>query len=174
MMKKHLLIVMAVFSLALSAKAGEGDILLNAKIGAFYQKSFNGLLELEFERKYSNCWVAYLDLCNAYRYCEIDHTIFCDDTFWDYQTFAVGVGYKHNLVRWQNMNLRAQLGFDIGADYCKEENYSFYMSAEISIEMTFSLRNRTQLCLIQKNDFCFFTRDHFKNGLLIGIKIPLN
>ena len=37
-----------------------------------------------------------------------------------------------------------------------------------------ALRNRVQLSLIQKNDFCFLTRDHFKNGLLVGIKIPLN
>lgn len=173
-MKKILIIITAIFSLVLIVHAGEGDVLLNPQIGAFYQKSFNGIVEIEFEKKYYHSWNIYFDFCNAYRYCDIDKTIFCEETFWDYQTAAAGVAYKHELLRWRNTNLKARIGFDLGTDYCKADNYSFYMSAEVGFELSHTLKNRIQICLIQKNDFCFFTRDHFKNGLLIGIKIPLN
>lgn len=173
-MKKLLLTIIASFSLALSAAAGEGGITLNPQLGAFFQKSFNGILELEFEGRYYHSWNVYLDFCNTYRYCQNDHTYFCEETFWDYQTFAIGVAYKHELARWRNTNLKARIGFDLGADYCKKDNYSFYMSAEVGFELSYTLKSRVQLCLIQKNDFCFFTRDHFKNGLAIGLKIPLN
>lgn len=173
-MKKLLLTIISIFSLALYAQAGEGGITLNPQIGAFYQRGFNGILELEFETKYFHSWNVYLDFCNTYKYCQNDHTIFCEETFWDYQTIAIGAAYKYELIRRRNLNFKARLGFDLGADYCKKDNYTFYMSAEIGFELSFVTKSGVQLSLIQKNDFCFFTRDHFKNGLLIGIKIPLN
>jgi len=173
-MKKILLTLVTVISLMGFVQAEEGGVTLNPQFGAFYQKGFNAVLELEFESRYFHSWNVYLDFCNTFTYCENDHTFFCQETFWDYQTAAIGVAYKYELIRWRNANLKARLGFDLGADYCKKDDYTFYMSADVGFELSYTLRNRVQLSLIQKNDFCFLTRDHFKNGLLVGIKIPLN
>ena len=173
-MKKILLTLVTIISLMGFAQAEEGGVTLNPQFGAFYQKGVNAVLELEFESRYFHSWNVYLDFCNTFKYCENDHTFFCEETFWDYQTIAIGVAYKYELIRWRNANLKARLGFDLGADYYKKDDYTFYMSAEVGFELSYTLRNRVQLSLIQKNDFCFLTRDHFKNGLLVGIKIPLN
>lgn len=173
-MKKILLTLITTFSLTLFARAGEGDLFFNIHAGTFYQKTLNGILEMEFEKKYNHSWNIYFDFSNKVKYCDIDKTYFCEETFWDYQTAAVGIAYKHELIRWRNANFKARLGVDLGTDYCKKDDYSFYMSAEVGFELSYSFKSRWQLCIMQKNDFCFFTRDHFKNGLLVGVKIPLN
>ena len=38
----------------------------------------------------------------------------------------------------------------------------------------FNIRNGMQIFVMQKNDFVFWTRDHFRNGLLVGVKFPIN
>lgn len=173
-MKKRLLLLIAALTVFVTAKAGDGNRFFNLHIGGFYQKAFVTTIELEFEGKYGHSWIAYADLCNSYKYCDIDKTIFCKETFWDYQTAGIGAAYKHQIARFKNANLKVRGGVDLGTDYCKTDGYSFYLSVDVGIEYCYTFKCGIQLSITQKNDFCFFTRDNFKNGLMIGVKIPLN
>lgn len=169
-MKRILLICFTLFSLTFNSFAGDGDKFFNLSGGLMYRSTVDALVSMEFEGKYHNAWEMYLDLSTAYKKCEIDNTIFCNKTFWDYKTVSIGGAYKPAFYRYKNANLRARFGADIGID----EGYSFCASVDVGIEFSYSFKNRMQLVITQKNDFAFWTRDNFKNGLLIGLKIPIN
>lgn len=155
--------------------AGEKEVLIGLHGGLYYQKTACAMLEFDFERKYHNVWSVYADLTNRPGYCEVDQTYFCTETFWDYQTLALGVAYKHEIVRRRNLNLRARIGVDAGTECRHRVNeYGFCMSAEVGFELSWVFKNRVRLCVSQRNDFCFFTEKHFKNGIMIGLKLPLN
>lgn len=169
-MKKRLLVIMALFSLAFSVRAGEGDLLLNGYVGLAYRNTANAVLAAEWENKYHNSWMVYLDFATNYAWCEIDQTYFCSETFWDYKTLGIGGAFKPVLYRWKNLNLRGGLGVDLGI----KEGYSFFLSVDLMFELTYSFQNRMQAFIMQKNDFCFWCKEHFRNGFMIGVKIPLN
>jgi hypothetical protein len=169
-MRKILIISVTLFSLTFNSFAGDGDRFVNVSGGLMYRKTATALASMEFEGKYHNAWEIYVDMTTAYKKCEIDNTIFCKKTFWDYKTVSFGGAYKPAFYRWKNANLRARVGADIGID----EGYSFSASVDLGLEYSYSFKNRMQLVITQKNDFAFWTRDNFKNGLLIGLKIPLN
>jgi hypothetical protein len=168
-MKKILLCVI-LLSLSFKSFAGDGDKFVSVAGGLMYRNTANALVSMEFEGMYHNAWEIYVDLTTAYKKCEINNTIFCKKTFWDYKTVGVGGAYKPAFYRWKNANLRARVGADIGID----EGYSFYASVDLGLEFSYSFKNRMQLVIMQKNDFAFWTRDNFKNGFLIGLKIPIN
>ncbi len=168
-MKKILVTALALYSITL-AYAGDGDKFVNVQAGLMYRNTANVLVAMEFEKKHHTSWEIYLDMTTSWYKCEIDNTIFCKESFWDYKTIGLGVAYKPAFYRWKNANLRARFGGDIGID----EGYSFYASIDIGIEASYSFKNRLQVFLTQKNDFAFGTRDNVKNGLLFGIKIPIN
>jgi hypothetical protein len=169
-MKKLLLMLVTLFSLSFNSFAGDGDKFFNIATGLMYRNTANAVITMEFETKYHNAWEIYVDASTAFKKCEIENTIFCEKTFWDYKTFGIGGAYKPAISRWKNANLRARFGADIGID----EGYSFYTSLDIGLEFSYSFRNRMQFVIMQKNDFAFWTRDNFKNGFLIGLKIPIN
>lgn len=169
-MKKIFLIVITIFSLALSAKAGEGDLLLNGAVGLAYRQTAWANLSVEWENKYHNSWMIYLDGATNFKWCDVDQTYLCSETFWDYRTLGIGGAYKPALYRWRNTNLKGGLGVDLGV----KEGYSFFLSVDLLFELTHSFKNKTQIFIQQKNDFCFWCKEHFRNGFMIGIKIPLN
>ncbi len=150
--------------------AGDGDKFINVSGGLMYRNTVNALIAMEFEQKYHSAWEIYLDMTTTYKKCPVDNTIFCEETFWDYKTFSVGGAYKPAFYRSKNFNLRLRVGADLGTD----EGYSFCAGIDVGLEATYSFRNRMQVFLTQKNDFIFWTRDNIRNGLLIGIKIPMN
>lgn len=169
-MKRILLIIITVFSLAYNANAGEGDLLLNVSGGLAYRKTAMANLAVEWETKYHNSWMVYLDAATIFEWCDIDQTYLCSKTFWDYRTLGIGGAWKPALYRWKNTNFKGGLGVDLGV----KEGYSFFLSVDLLFELNYSFKNRTQVFIQQKNDFCFWCKEHFRNGFMIGIKIPLN
>ena len=93
----------------------------------------------------------------------------CSDSFWSYKTFGIGAAYKPTISRGKNSNLRWRFGADLGAN-----RKGFQASIDIGLEYSYSFRNGMQVFVMQKNDFVFWTRDHFRNGLLVGVKFPIN
>lgn len=167
-MKKIFLVLIVTLSFSLKLFAGDGDKHLSIAGGWQYKNTVNALVSLEFETKYHNSWEVYVDLSNAYAKCP-DHNKIDSKSFWDYKTFGMGVAYKPTFWRGKNSTLRWRVGADIGAN-----QKGFQASVDIGIEYNYALKNGMQLFMLQKNDFVFWTRDHFRNGLLIGLKIPLN
>ena len=128
------------------------------------------LLEYEVQCKQIHAFAIYLDLTTTIKYCETDKTYFCTNAFWNYKSANVGFAYKPRLVKWKNNSLRARTGMDMGV----RQLGKFNLSLDVGIEYSHTFKNRLQLYITQKNDFVFWSRYHFKNGLLIGIKIPTN
>lgn len=146
--------------------AGNGDYFFNVSGGWQWKNTVNFLLGLEKETKYHNAWEVYLDLATAYAVCP-DHGVVDSKSFWDYKTFGIGAAYKHNILRGKNSTFRARFGADLGAN-----RKGFQASLDVGLEYAYSFRNGMQIFVLQKNDFVFWTRDHFRNGLLVGIKFP--
>ena len=169
-MKKTLFTLIAALSLMSDVLAGEGDLLVKASTGLAVQNTAWATLGVEWETRYHNAWEVYCDFGTAFRYCETDHTYFCDDAFWSYKTLGLGACYKPALYRWRNLNLRGSFGADLGV----KEGYTFFLSLDVAAELTYTFHSGLQAFVMQKNEFCFWCRDHFRNGLIIGIKIPLN
>lgn len=142
------------------ALAGDGDNYFNLSSGLQWKKTFNTVISFEFEKQYHNSWEIYADLS----------TTFTDDDFFDYRTINLGMAYNHAIVRYKNANLRYRIGADIGAD----DDDSFNLSIDIGLEFNYCFRNNIKFYILQKNDFCFFYRNKFRNGFLLGFKVPLN
>lgn len=165
-MKK--LFLMTILSLAsFSLSAGEGDENLSIGVGYQYKNTVSAIISYEFENRYHNAWEVYIDLANAYTTAP-DGKVY-SNTFWDYKSIGIGGAWKPALRTWKNSVLRWRFGADIGANV-----NNFQASAELGLEYTYYFKNNVKLFVAQKNDFVFWTRDHFRTGIVAGIKIPLN
>ncbi len=144
------------------------DKFFNISGGWQWKNTVNAVVGLEFEGKYHNAYELYIDLATAYDKCPVCNKV-CSDSFWSYKTFGIGAAYKPTISRGKNSNLRWRFGADLGAN-----RKGFQASIDIGLEYSYSFRNGMQVFVMQKNDFVFWTRDHFRNGLLVGVKFPIN
>ena len=164
---------MTLFS-SLISFAGEGDKFFNVSAG--YQCNavkwdsniFNVVIGLEFEGRHHNAWELYIDASTRWVKCPDCNTV-CSKSFFDYKTFGIGAAYKPVLSRGKNSLLRWRIGADVGAN-----EKGFQASVDLGLEYSYSFRNGMQLFGLFKNDFVFWSKDHFRNGILIGVKFPLN
>lgn len=167
-MKKILMVMILVIISNNAAKAGEGDTFFNVAGGWQWKNTVTALFSLEFETQHHNAWEISVDLANAYDVCP-DHGIIDSKSFWNYPTFGIGGAYKPTISRGKNTTLRARLGGDLGGN-----RKGFQASIDIGLEFNYAFRNGMQFFVLQKNDFVFWTRDHYRNGVLIGLKLPIN
>lgn len=173
-MKKIFTLVAAWMLVASSSYAGDGDTFLNVSGGwqantqRFKSPIVNALVGMEFEGKYHNAWEVYVDLSTAYEKCPI-HGKVDSKSFWSYKTFGIGGAYKPAFIRRKNSVVRWRFGTDLGAN-----KSGFQASVDLGLEYSYSFRNGMQFFVLQKNDFVFWSRDHFRNGILIGVKFPLS
>ena len=87
--------------------------------------------------------------------------------FWKGYYWDGGIVYKHRLVRYKNGMLRFRFGPQFGAVQKK-----FFIGLEGGFEYSYVFRNGWEFALIQKNNVNFLHGDTFRNGLLLGIKVP--
>lgn len=167
MLMKKIYILAIMITMSLHCFAGDGDKFLNLTGGWQWKNTVNAVVGFELETKYHNAWELYFDLATAYRTCPVCHKV-CSDSFWDYKTFGIGAAYKPSMWRGKNSTVRWRFGADLGANH-----KGFQASVDIGLEYSYSFKNGIQFFVMQKNDFVFWTRDHFRNGLLIGLKFPL-
>ena len=71
-------------------------------------------------------------------------------------------------MRWKNSTLRLDLGPVAGAF-----RGDYFFGAEGSFEYSYTFVNGWKVALKQKNNVNFMHGDTFRNGLTIGVKIPL-
>lgn len=79
----------------------------------------------------------------------------------------VGILYKHRLHRYKNGSLRVRFGPQLGA-----VDRRFFFGLEGGFEYVYVFSNGIEFSLIQKNNVNFLNGDTFRNGFLIGLKIP--
>ena len=87
--------------------------------------------------------------------------------FWKGYYWDGGIVYKHRLVRYKNGMLRFRFGPQFGAVQKR-----FFIGLEGGFEYSYVFQNGWEFALIQKNNVNFLHGDTFRNGLLLGIKVP--
>ncbi|GHT53638.1 hypothetical protein FACS189451_03810 [Bacteroidia bacterium] len=163
--KIFILIIGLVF--ALNIQAGDGDVSFNVAGGWQFDKTFNAVIALEKEIKYHNSYELYFDLANAYTFAP-DGKIY-SNTFWKYPSILGGLAYKPTLLRGKNTSLKMRGGAALGVN-----KNGFECGIDLGLEYSYSFKNRWKIFVWQKNDVVFWTRDHWRTGILIGVKIPIN
>lgn len=166
MKKLYILAIMIIISLR--CFAGDGDKFFNISGGWQWKNTVNAIIGLEKETKYHNAYELYVDLATAYETCP-EHGVVDTKSFWAYKTFGIGGAYKPTFRRGKNSIVRWRFGADLGAN-----RKGFQASVDVGLEYSYSFKNGMQFFIMQKNDFVFWTKNHFRNGLLIGLKFPLN
>ena len=96
-----------------------------------------------------------------------DHWKSGECQFWKGYYWDGGILYKHRLARYKNGMLRFRFGPEFGAVERK-----FFVGLEAGFEYNYVFQNGWEFSLIQKNNVNFVHGDTFRNGLLIGLKIP--
>lgn len=165
-MKRFLIVITLICCSPLVMFAGDGDKFISVSVGWQYRRIATTTIAMEFEGKYHNAWEIYVDLATAYKKCDACNKV-CSDSFFDYKTWGIGAAYKATAVRGKNSLIRLRLGGDVG-----NNKSGFQCSIELGAELSYSLKNNMQLFVHQKNDFAFWSRDNFRNGILAGFKIP--
>ena len=122
----------------------QGKLTVNA--GFLFPSTLNATLGYEHSFSYGNAVEVFGEVGNHWRTTPGD--------FWKGYYWDGGILYKHRLVRYKNGMLRFRFGAASGFEY----NYVF--------------QNGWEFSLIQKNNVNFLHGDTFRNGLLIGLKIP--
>lgn len=90
-----------------------------------------------------------------------------DGRFWKGYYWDGGLLYKHRHVRYKNGMLRFRFGPEFGASEQK-----FFLGIEGGFEYNYVFQNGWEFSLIQKNNVNFLHGGTFRNGRLIGLKIP--
>ena len=156
-MKKLLFILLCAVA-SMSASAQDGKLTLNA--GFLFPSTLNATLGYEYPLSYGNA-VEVFGEAGTHWHRPVSKN-FWKDYYWD-----GGLLYKHRLVRYKNGMLRFRFGPQFGA-----VNRKFFLGLEGGFEYSYVLRSGMEFASIQKNNVNFLHGDTFRNGLLLGIKIP--
>lgn len=167
-MKKFLMLLALLAIAGGRTMAGENDRYVGINTGVLYPRIFNITVQYEFETKYHNAWEVYFDYATQWDKCKTCGKV-CMDSFWkeDY-AYGVGLAYKPTFSRGKNSFGRFRFGTDLGAS-----RRNFALGVEVGLEWVWTLRNRMQIVFQQKNEVTFWAKPRFKNGALVGFRIPL-
>ena len=114
-------------------------------------------LTIEYEDIYGNAVKVFGEVGNHWR----------KPDFWKGYYWDGGIVYKHRLARYKNGMLRFRFGPQFGAVERK-----FFLGLEGGFEYSYVFRNGWEFSLTQKNNVNFIHGDTFRNGMLLGFKIP--
>ena len=155
-MKKLLFILLcAVMTIGTSAQAQDAKLTINA--GFQFPSTLNATVGYEHPLSYGNAVELYGEVGNHWR----------KDDFWKGYFWDGGIVYKQRLARYKNGMLRFRFGPQFGAVERK-----FFIGLEAGFEYSYVFRNGCEFVITPKNNVNFLHGDTFRNGLLLGIKIP--
>ncbi len=154
-MKKFLIaLVCSVVTLGASA---QGKLTVNA--GFLFPSTLNATVGYEHPLSYGKPVELFGEMCNHWQ---------CGEgQFWKGYCWDGGILYRHRLARYKNGMLRFRFGPEFGAVERK-----FFLGIEGGFEYNYVFQNGWEFSLIQKNNVNFIRGDTFRNGILIGLKIP--
>lgn len=152
------LAVCAMFAMTASAQ-NSGKLTVNA--GFLFPSTLNATVGYEHPLSYGNAVEVFGEIGDHWQQPT-------SERFWKGYYWDGGILYKHRLVRYKNSMLRFRFGSQFGA-----VQRDFFLGIEGGFEYSRVFRNGFEFSLIQKNNVNFLHGDTFRNGLLVGIKIPL-
>ena len=156
-MKKFLFTMVCAMT-TICAFAQDGKLTINA--GFLFPSTLNATIGYEHPLSYGNAVEVFAEMGDHWQ------TPVCH-RFWKGYYWDGGWVYKHRLVRYKNGMLRFRFGPQFGATQRK-----FFLGIEGGFEYNYMFQNGCEFALIQKNNVNFIHGDTFRNGLLIGMKIP--
>lgn len=156
-MKKFLFTMVCAMT-TICAFAQDGKLTINA--GFLFPSTLNATIGYEHPLSYGNAVEVFAEMGDHWQ------TPVCH-RFWKGYYWDGGWVYKHRLVRYKNGMLRFRFGPQFGATQRK-----FFLGIEGGFEYNYMFQNGWKFALIQKNNVNFIHGDTFRNGLLIGMKIP--
>jgi hypothetical protein len=167
-MKKLLLSLVALVTVATSAFAGDNDRRLSLGVGLLYENGLDATLSYEKETRYHNAVEFFLNGYLKWDECA-DCGYICPDTFWrNYRTWSVGAAYKPCVTRGRNNYGNLRLGASLGSDTDKVLG-----GVHAGYEHNYRLRDGWQLYWQFKTDLMIKGEDLFRTGVVIGIKLPV-
>ncbi len=158
---KKLLVILITILFVSSVKADDTSrIAFNVGVLAPY--TLDATVAYEYATGYGHSWVAQLEGGTHWQ------TPVCH-MFWKKYFWGGGLGYRHRIARFKNGSFR--IGGDVN---CGAFVKRFTLGFDVLFEYNYTFRNNWQLSVTQKNNFNFLHNvDTFRNGLMIGLKIPL-
>ena len=166
-MRKIVLSLMLGLFMLSKAYAGDGDQYITLNAGLLFQNTLNATFGYEKELPYDNAFEIFGEAGNRWAR-DPECGKVGSKSFWEHYYWNGGIVYKKSLVRWKNSTLRLDLGPVAGA-----YRGDYFFGAEGSLEYNYTLINGWKLTIKQKNNVNFMHGDTFRNGLTIGIKVPL-
>lgn len=155
MRKIIIALVCAIVSLGASAQ----DSKLTVNAGFLFPSTLNASVGYEHPLSYGKAIEVFGEIG--------DHWKSEEGRFWKGYYWDGGILYKHRLRRYKNGMLRFRFGPQFGAVERK-----FYFGQEAGFEYNYVFQNGCEFSIVQKNNVNFLHGDTFRNGLMIGFKIP--
>lgn len=152
---KKLIFALLCAVVTIGASAQDGKLTVNA--GFLFPSTLNATVGYEHPLAYGNAVKVFGEVGNHWR----------KPDFWKGYYWDGGIVYKHRLARYKNGMLRFRFGPQFGAVERK-----FFLGLEGGFEYSYVFRNGLEFSLIQKNNVNFIHGDTFRNGMLVGFKIP--
>ena len=134
-----------------------GKLTVNA--GFLFPSTLNGTVGYEYSFGYGSAVELFGEIGDHWKSGE---GLFGECYYWD-----GGLLYKHRIARYKNGCFRFRVGSEFGAVERK-----FFVGLEAGFEYNYVFQNGWEFALIQKNNVNFVHGDTFRNGILIGLKIP--
>lgn len=160
-MKKLIYLLCAVAALIISTPAvADETSKLTVNVGVLAPYTMDANIGYEHHLNYGNAFEIFANAGNHW------HTPVCHN-FWKGYFWDGGVIYKHRLAKFKNGNLRILGGVNAGA-----ERKEFFFGVEAGFEYNYVFKNDWEFSVTQKNTVNFPHGDLFRNGLLVGVKIP--
>jgi hypothetical protein len=168
-MKKLLLSLVAIITMATTAFAGEQDKRLSVGVGLLYETGLDATISYEKENAYHNAWEFFANGYIKWDDCESCGHV-CPDSFWrNYRTWSLGVAYKPCVVRGRNHYGNIRIGGSLGSDTNKVLG-----GIHAGYEHNYRLKGGWQLYWQVKTDLMIKGEDLFRTGIVLGVKLPLN
>ena len=158
---KRLLIIFITILFTYSAKADDYSR-IGLNVGVFTPYTLDATLNYEHPFGYGHSFVGFLEGGTHWQ------TPVCH-MFWKKMFWGGGLGYRHRMIRFKNGSFRIGGDATVGA-----WNQKITVGFDVLLEYNYTFSNNWQLCITQKNAFNFLHKvDTFRNGLMIGLKVPL-
>ncbi len=164
-MRKFLLLVLSL-QITISMMAGEKDEYFTLNAGFLFSNTLNATFGYERELTYGNAIELTGEVGNRWQRDPVCGKV-CNEVFWKDYYWDGGLLYKHCIKKYKNSNLRLRIGPQFGA-----HTGDYFFAVEGGLEYNYVFPSGIQFTLIQKNQVSFLHGDPFRNGVLIGLKIP--
>lgn len=155
-MKKTILVLVCAVA-SIGAMAQDNKIAVNA--GFLFPSTLNATVGYERSFTYGDAVEVFGEIGVHWRS--------GDGQFWKGYYWDGGIIYKHRLHRYKNGSFRVRFGPQFGAVERK-----FFIGIEGGFEYNYVFPNGCEFSIIQKNNVNFLHGDTFRNGLMLGFKIP--